>query len=256
MRDRPVAGGPSDWQRLWRLVHTRTTRSDPPRPRGVEEILERICCVAVDDLAVMGAAVTLPPQQDAYVVAAASDRNARLLEQTQFDTGEGPTVDACQRRVPVLVPDLAPFDGSRWPGFGQAAAAAGVAAAYALPLRVGASLLGALTLYDAEVGPPPRSGIRTALVLAEMGVETLIEGPSSTQEAGRVDALAPFRQAIDGQAHIYQAQGMVMVQLGVTLNEALARMRAHAYANGVTLDVLSTAIVDGTVNLDHDRPVT
>ena len=32
------------------------------------------------------------------------------------------------------------------------------------------------------------------------------------------------------QSVLYQAQGMVMVQLGVDLAEAMARLRAHAYA--------------------------
>ncbi|QIK64934.1 ANTAR domain-containing protein [Nocardioides sp. HDW12B] len=252
MRTPPESDGHRDWDRLWRLVHTRTGEC-ASRPLGLEQVLERICRVAVEDLVLSGAAVTLPPRPDSHVVAAASDDAARRLEQTQFDTGEGPTLDACRRRLPVLVPDLTAGHESRWPGFGQAASAAGVVAAYALPLRVGATLLGALTLYGAAVGPLPRPRMRTALVLAEIGVETLVDG-SVVGEAGHDDALAPFRQAIDGQAHIYQAQGMVMVQLGVTLTEALARMRAHAYAHGLTLDALATAIVSKDIDLDQDGP--
>ena len=200
----------------------------------------------------MGAAVTLPPRPDAHVVAAASDEAARLLEQMQFDTGEGPTLDACRLRLPVLVPDLASSYEGRWPGFSQAASAAGVAAAYALPLHVGASLLGALTFYSSTVGPLTRPRERTAFVLAEIAVETLVDDVLSedvVSEGG--DTLDSFRQAIDGQAHIYQAQGMVMIQLKVSLTEALARMRAHAYARGITLDELSTAVLDGVITLDE-----
>lgn len=252
MRGPPEGEGHREWDRLWSLVHPRGGQGSPQRAPGLEEVLERLCCLAVDDLTLMGAAVTLPPRPDAHVVAAASSGDARLLEQTQFDLGEGPTLEACRRRLPVLVPDLG--QEPRWPGFGQAAAAAGAVAAYALPLRVGATLLGALTLYASEPGPLSRSQTRTALVLAEIGVETLVDG-SVAGRPGPGDALAPFRQAIDGQAHIYQAQGMVMVQLGVTLTEALARMRAHAYAQGLTLDALSAAVVDGTTTLDQDGPV-
>ncbi len=250
MQDRPRGGDHQDWDRLWRRVHTRLGPGGGSQPLRLEEVLERVCCVAVEDLRLIGAAVTLPPRRDAHVVAAASDGAARLLEQTQFDTGEGPTVDACTQLVPVLVPDLRSGRGAQWPGFGQAAAAAGVAAAYAFPLRVGASLLGALTLYGAEEGHLSGSSMRSALVLAEIAVETLVDG--SVPQTAPDDALAPFRQALDGQAHIYQAQGMVMVQLGVTLTEALARMRAHAYAQGLTLDALAQAIVTSGITFEPD----
>ena len=45
--------------------------------------------------------------------------------------------------------------------------------------------------------------------------------------------------------HIYQAQGMTMVDLGVPLPEALARMRAHAYATDQDLADLATDIIAG-----------
>ncbi len=60
---------------------------------------------------------------------------------------------------------------------------------------------------------------------------------------------ATIDRGLDGHAHVYQAQGMVMVQLGVALPEALARMRAHAYAHDVTLVELATEIVEGRTRL-------
>ena len=259
MHAHPEGERHADRDRLWRLVHghangTRSARTPgattagPRSDRPVAQVLERLCQVAVSELELMGAAVTLPPRPDAHVVVAASDDDARLLEEMQFDTGEGPTLEACRLRLPVLVPDLASRLDGQWPGFSQAAAAAGVAAAYALPLHVGASLLGALTFYTATAEPMSRLKLRTAFVLGEIAVETLVDdvlGADAVGDSG--DTLDSFRPAIDGQAHIYQAQGMVMIQLQVTLTEALARMRAHAYAHDLTLDELSTAILNGAI---------
>ena len=36
--------------------------------------------------------------------------------------------------------------------------------------------------------------------------------------------------AVSSRAEVYQAQGMVMVDLDVSLVDALARMRAHAFS--------------------------
>ena len=47
---------------------------------------------------------------------------------------------------------------------------------------------------------------------------------------------------------------MVMVALEVTLVEALARMRAHAFAIGLDLHVLAVGIIDGSIQLQRDGP--
>ena len=55
---------------------------------------------------------------------------------------------------------------------------------------------------------------------------------------------------------VHQAAGMVMVQLGVTIDEALLRMRATAFAEGLTVDELADAIVQRRRRIskedDHD----
>ena len=51
---------------------------------------------------------------------------------------------------------------------------------------------------------------------------------------------------------VYQAQGMVMVELGVTLEVALARMRAVAFADGISLQELAADIVAGRRSLRMD----
>jgi len=59
---------------------------------------------------------------------------------------------------------------------------------------------------------------------------------------------------LDTQGHIYQAQGMVMVELGVGLAEALARMRAYAYATDQPLSSLAADIVAGRTAIPRDAP--
>ena len=54
------------------------------------------------------------------------------------------------------------------------------------------------------------------------------------------------------RAEVYQAQGMVMVDLGVTLAEAMARLRGHAYAENRYLSDVARDVVAGKLTLDLD----
>ena len=51
---------------------------------------------------------------------------------------------------------------------------------------------------------------------------------------------------------LHQAQGMVMVQLGVSLAAALALLRAYAYANERDLVDVARDVVARTLRLDKD----
>ncbi|TDB72284.1 ANTAR domain-containing protein, partial [Actinomadura sp. KC216] len=45
-------------------------------------------------------------------------------------------------------------------------------------------------------------------------------------------------------AEVYQATGMVAVQLGAGLDEALVRLRAHAFASGTSLPEVAQQVLD------------
>ena len=59
--------------------------------------------------------------------------------------------------------------------------------------------------------------------------------------------------ALELRTEVYQAQGMVMIQLDITLGAALARMRARAFSLGVELGQLSADIVAGRTQLTNDE---
>lgn len=209
---------------------------------GLVGALEGLCRAMAEDLALVGAVVTLVPSIGAHAIPAASSRAARQVEEAQFGVGEGPTRDAFTARRPVLVAELDVVGLLRWPAWAPAALAAGVRAVYAFPLHVGASIFGVLTAY---VGAGPRlhaQALETALVFSEAATELLLDGFAT------VDGRALDR-ALDAtlgtNEYIYQAQGMVMVELGVSLPEALARMRAHAWVTGQDLAALAKDILEG-----------
>lgn len=211
-------------------------------------MLQRLCRAVTRDLDLAGAAVTLIPGPDSHTVAAASSAAARHDEELQFDAGEGPTRDAYRDCQPVLVTNLEKAAG-RWPGFTAAALEAGLSATFSLPLQVGAARVGALSLYWHRPLQPVDTDLRTALVFADLATELLLDDCVDDASTGLGPALD---LGLDMQAHVYQAQGMVMVDLGVRLPEALARMRAEAFATDQTLASLASRIIDGTTVITKD----
>ena len=83
-----------------------------------------------------------------------TDSVSALIEQLQYDLGEGPCVDACQLDRPVSEPDLADPAVPRWLAFTGPAVAAGARAVFGFPLQVGAVRLGALNRQEGRLHDP------------------------------------------------------------------------------------------------------
>jgi ANTAR domain-containing protein/GAF domain-containing protein len=182
-------------------------------------------------------------------IAAASSDRARSVDELEFSLGEGPATDAFLSSRPVLTPDL---DGAfdRWPGYVPAAVAAGVLATFAFPLHVGAAGFGVLHLHSPTARTLVRDETATVLLLAELAMEIVLDALAPVGEPAPLDV--PLLGPPDRRAQVYQAQGMVMVDLGISLQEALARMRAQAYASGQDLPDLADDILAGRTRLDLD----
>jgi hypothetical protein len=239
---------PEDAERL--RLQALIDRETVPPGDGISDALDRLCRCAARELRLAGAAVTLVPTAGAHAVSAASDAATRQHEDEQFGVGEGPTQDVYSSRRPVLVSDLELTGTRRWPGYAPAASAAGVRAVFALPLQVGAATFGVLTLSGDAPRVFDRSELRTALMFAELATELLMDNSTTVPGLG-LDPEHQAAMAIHG--HIYQAQGMTMVDLGVPLSEALDRMRAHAYATDQDLADLATDIIAGRTILQADQ---
>lgn len=234
----PDDGGTARRATVLALIEQQPRRLSTP---GAAEILDRLCRAASLEMGLTGASVTLVPTRDSHAITAASSEGTMRIEALHFDTGEGPTREAHQYGRPVIAGDLALCLG-RWPGFTPAALTAGVYAASAFPLRVGSSRLGALSLYWPTPQQPDTVDLHTVAVFVDIATEVLVDSTFVHPH----EALDPsLNTAMHTHAEVYQAQGMVMVDLAVSLPEALARMRAHAYAKGLDLRHVARDILNG-----------
>ena len=206
---------------------------------------------AVRWLGVDGASVTAISDLIAREPLFASNAISARLEELQFTTGEGPAAEDFRLGSPVLIPDLEAV-AARWPGFASAAIAAGAQALFALPLQVGAIRVGVLTLYRAKPGALAPEALADGLVLADVALHLILDAAAGVSSPRENQALAGLS---DSRAEVYQAIGMVSVQLGVGLEDAFVRLRAHAFAASRALEDVADDVVTRILRFSPDpRP--
>lgn len=232
-------------RRAWALALVAAARFDDDGDSVVDR-LTQICRASTRGVAMSGAAVLVRATTEAEAVIALSDADWRPAADLGIDHGEGPTVDAFTLGRPVLASHLADGVDVRWPGYMRSAAPLGVHGVFAFPLQVGASRFGVLALFSSEIRHLDHDDLAACLVMVDLATEVLLDS-TLTEDDGGLDP--DLQSALELRGEIYQAQGMVMVALGVALPDALARMRAHAFVHSRDLASVAVDIVAGRLDL-------
>lgn len=227
-----------------------TSSDGDDRRRALVERAEQVVAGCVDATGVDAGGVALVTTRGHRATVCATNDVAARIEDAQFVLGEGPCVDAAASRTPVLVGDLLdPLHGvdGRWPGFQDAAAEVGVRAVFAFPLRIGAIALGAMDLVRASPGALEADQLASALLAADTTAMLLLDlatvGDDLADDAWHRSA---YRFKVHGAA------GMVMVQLGLPIEQAMARLRARAYVEGRALPDVADDVVEGRLRFQEE----
>jgi GAF domain-containing protein len=228
-------------------------RGADPEAGIVADVLQRMCADAVRALSASGVGMSVMAGNGVRSMGASSDPATAGIEELQFTFGEGPCIDAYTTGRPVLVSDLADGATSRWPVYAPAVQDVGVRAVFAFPLQIGAARLGVLDVFRARPGPLSRDELGQAFTFADLMVMTLLDDQARTADIDRAAWGADWGEAFESRAELFQAQGMVMVQLGIPLADALIRIRAYAYARNRWLSDVAADIVARRLRFDTDR---
>lgn len=186
----------------------------------------KLCAIGAEITAATGAGIMLMVDNHPQGSLCTTDEVSALIEELQYTLGEGPCVDAHRRGGPVDEPDLANPAVVRWAAFSRSAVDAGARAVFGFPVAVGGVGLGALNLYRDRPGPLTDDQHADAVVLAGVVGEAII----GLQADAAPGTLAVELEAVGNyRLVVHQAAGMVSVQLGVAVADALLRLRAHAF---------------------------
>jgi GAF domain-containing protein len=169
-----------------------------------------------------------------------TDATSRLIEDLQFTFGEGPCVDAHTFGKPVLEPDLADPLVRRWPAFTPPVLDAGVRSVFGFPVRIGAARLGALNLYRDTPGRLDADQHADALVLADMAARAIL---TVQADAPPGELAAELEAGANFHLEVHQAAGMVAVQAGCSVVDALVRLRGYAFRNDRSIDDVAEDVV-------------
>jgi len=214
---------------------------------GAEELVHRLCRFAVDEMALSGCALVLMSGVESASVLAGAGRHARTVTGLQMELGEGPCLHAHSSGIPVLLPDLSAESANRWPAFAAAALAAGVHAEFSLPLTVGPGGIGTFDLCRDQTGMLSDEHMADALVAADIARDAVLYQQYAPGGPGLPELLAT---AGTDRIVIHQATGMIAAQLDGTIADALARLRAAAFASGRSMYDLAQDVVERRVRFD------
>lgn len=204
-----------------------------------------------------GAAVAVLISPQVRELLYATDEVAQQIDELQYATGEGPCLDAHYTQWPQLYSHL---EGDAredpWLAFSTGVKDLGVEAVFAFPVPGAQShSLGVLELYRRAPGPLGDDQVNSAATCAEaIGEIIRAHFPNtaaaidevSDDESATLNSSNPF-----SRAEVYQASGMLALQLGISTGEALARIRAHAYAQGVPITEAASDIIARRSSIDE-----
>ncbi|MDG3016460.1 GAF and ANTAR domain-containing protein [Speluncibacter jeojiensis] len=206
----------------------------------------RVCRACVEVLPVDGASISAVTGKNGPETLYASDAVSDRLASLQFPLGEGPCVEAFTAGRAVIISDLARASTAAWPVFASELAGLEVGAVFAFPIRSGAIDIGTLQMYRSRAGALTEADLALALRVVDIAAVALLAlhpGPGRQVEGEWLAALPR-----DGIA-VHQATGMLIHQLKIPAKEALARLRAHAFATGRSVDDIARDVLAGRSTL-------
>jgi hypothetical protein len=218
---------------------------------GVELLPERLTRACAQVLPVDGAGISLFFLTDRRLPLGASDPAAAEAERLQFTVGEGPCLTSHAEGRPLVADEDALR--SRWPAYYDALVAhTPIRGTMSLPLTDELRGIGALDLYVV----PPRDTAALSLgdglrISEEVSAIFHAEGRRGHDPAdGPAWLDAP---AAERRSTVWQAIGYLNAGLGVSSTDALALLRAHAYAEDRDVDDLARRLVSADLPLESFR---
>lgn len=196
-------------------------------------------------LGVDGVGLAVADSNGLVGVVAATAGIGQAGEDLQFSLGEGPCQVASATGRMVHSPDLGA--DPRWLQYSSEARASGIRAAFSAPLQVGAVQLGVLDVYRRDPGSLTVDALESLRIHAEAAVAVLLLIADTDHAAAPVDVM----ELADIRPVVHQAAGMVAIQLRVTLQEALVRLRGAAFSSGRSLREVAGDVVTRRIGFDH-----
>lgn len=216
--------------RVMKLV--RTQRTLPTQLEAAVALAKRtvpMCDAAGISLVIVGEPMT----------AAATDRVALEIDLVQYETGEGPCMEAMVEdhivRVDLIGQEI------RYSRFVPGALDTGINSVASFPLRSGARPVGAFNLYSYQANGFDETTERVMEHIVGYASDVLARSPLYAYSLDVVDGLL---ESLADQAVVAQATGLLMARNGWTTEEAFRLIRERALVHGASLRETAGSVLD------------
>ena len=198
----------------------------------LDETLQRIVDLAEDYLnECSGASLMLVRGRRSVSTPAFSSKVAYESDLLQYETGEGPCLDAIRDHQVFVIDDLETDD--RWPDYRGRALELGVRSMLSFRLFIAEDTMGALDMYSARAHAFDGHATALGQVFAS---HASVAMKAAITEAG-------LERAIETRDLIGQAKGIIMEREKLTADEAFARLRELSQARNRRVSDLAETIV-------------
>lgn len=192
-------------------------------------------------------------QAEALVVT--SDRTAAAAHDLEITLAEGPGRDAAAGKGLVMAGETELED--RWPLYGPAVHRLGIRAAASVPLGTPDRCIGTITVFGLRSGE--RSRAESLGTVGDAVTHRMLfgdgDGPDGIGVPVPGDGGGGTRSSVIDGDHLVvvnQAAGMIAGQCGFGIADALAMIRARAFAQGEPIEQVAARVVNRTLRLGSD----
>ena len=184
-------------------------------------------------------AVTLHRRKRTVTIGGSSGR-AVVLDRIEQSLGDGPCIEALDTGVPVLLGDVSV--DQRWPEYGKALSAAGVASSLGIPMKLEDDGGAVLDFFAPVSGLFDEPAVADAMRFGEMAGKALrlaARIASADQRAENLKASMDTRTVID------VACGIIMAQNNCRKDQAFELLRSASSTRNRKLNEIAEALVSG-----------
>ncbi len=204
------------------------------------DLANRSCAACRSMVAADGAAISVTDAATRRATLSTTDSVMARLQDVQDLVGEGPCLDAARSgtyRTLEIGRQVAPC----WPEFVRAAwDAVGEVTLHSFPMRSARRTFGVVSVYLTGTRPLSEPVEQVQLMTDVIGSILLRDPLAAVGSAATYDVVS-------------KACGMVAAQLGVAAEDALAILRAHAYAVNTTLKTVAHGVLERQIDFRHCR---
>jgi GAF domain-containing protein len=214
----------------------------------VVDTLIRVCELARDAIPVADEVGVTLLVEGRVRTAVYTDEQVPEVDQAQYETGDGPCLDAFRDQRVHRIDSTA--DEGSWPAFRASAAAHGIHSTLSMPMVINGEGVGAFNLYSRTDRPFSQDEERAA---AQFASQAAIVAANSQAYWDAHELTMDLDQVVKSRAQLEQAKGILMARHRCGADEAFELLVAASQRENVKPQTVASRIVATVTDQRDDR---